>query len=333
MFATKRLVTVSLRASRVSRVVTRTTTRHTYPITSSVSVVATISRGYATHRRGASSRPVQVKERPAQEKGNADVAPQVEEAPMSYQQNQDAQAYQQYYGTQASELINQSVSLQTFLKRTMVTTGLGIGGAALACAAFMQVPFVLLHPYITLGVGVVTTIGSLVGMGYVRPTYVQEGEIVKAVNPPARQALYGAFLIGEGLSLAPLLKMVVMTAPMAIPVAGSLALGTMAGMVAYALKQPQGSLARWGPALYVGVGGLIVSGLVNLFVQSSVLSFVTSAISVGIFAAFTAYDTQTAIDDHNNGQPDHLLTAANFFINFINLFLDYLRLIRSFFSD
>jgi FtsH-binding integral membrane protein len=276
---------------------------------------------------------VQVKERQEHGKSNADVAKHsTQETPLSYQQSQDSSAYEQHYGTQAAEVVNSSVSLQSFLKRTMVTTSAGIGGAAIAAAGFMQVPFVLMHPYIALGVGFATTLGSLIGLGMVRPTYVQEGEIVKAVNSPGRQALFGAFLVGEGLALAPMLKMVALTAPMAIPVAGSLALGTMAGMVGYALKQPQGSLTKWGPALYVGVIGLIVSGLVNIFVQSSVLSFVTSAVSVGIFAAFTAYDTQIAIDDHNRGQPDHLLTAANFFINFINLFLDYLRLIRAFFD-
>lgn len=331
MFASKRLFTVTLNATRVARVA-----RLNLPLLAPASVsVIPLSRGYATPRRGASSRPVQVKERPAESKENTNVAPHVEDSNVSYQQTQDASAfqYQQHYGTQASELINSSVSLQTFLKRTMVTTGVGIGGAAVACAGFMQLPFVMMHPYISLGVGAVGAIGSLFGMSYVRPTYVQEGEIVRAINPPARQALFATFLVGEGLTLAPMLGMVAATAPMAIPVAGSLALGTMAGMVAYALKQPQGSLARWGPALYVGLVGLIVTSLVNMFVHSPAITYVASMISIGIFSGFTAYDTQTAIDEHNAGQPDHLLTAANFFINFINLFLDYLRLIRGFFSD
>jgi FtsH-binding integral membrane protein len=333
MFTTKRLVTITLRSTlRGSRLTPKQS--FTAPLASSINLVSTISRGYATHRRGgASSRPVQVKERPAATNSANSVAPRVEEAPMSHEQQQETYPYQQYYGQQASDVINQSVSLQSFLKRSMITTGAGIGVTAVATVGFMQIPFVLMHPYVAMIGGAVATIGSLIGMSYVRPTYVQEGEILKAVNSPQRQALFGTFVVAEGLTLAPMLKMVALTAPMAIPVAASLALGTMAGMVAYALKQPQGSLAKYGPALYVGVMGLIATGIVNMFVHSSALSFAMSAVSIGIFSAFTAYDTHQAIDEHNNGQPDHLLTAANFFINFINLFLDYLRLIRSFFSD
>lgn len=76
-------------------------------------------------------------------------------------------------------------------------------------------------------------------------------------------------------------------APMAIPVAGALAAATMAGMGAYALRQPQGSLAKWGPALSVGLFGLIGTSLVNMFIGSSALSFATSAIGIGLFSAFT----------------------------------------------
>jgi len=140
-------------------------------------------------------------------------------------------------------------------------------------------------------------------------------------------------LTSTGLSLAPILAKAAAIAPMAIPVAGALSVATMAGMCAYALKQPQGSMLKWGPALYVGLFGLIGTGVVNMFIHSSTLSLVTAGVGILVFSGFTAYDTHVAIQDHAAGRPDHLLTAANFYMNFVNLFLDYLRLIQGWFSD
>lgn len=302
---------------------------------------AVICRTYAYRKQGATSRPVKVKEHePHKSTSNANLAatatPQ-QEAPVAPQFEQaQVPDYQSIHGGRtASQVIDSNVSLQAFLKRSMTTTAAAVGITAASTAVFMTAfpSFIMAHPYICAGVGIVASIGSLVGMNMVRPTFVQEGQIVKAVDSDARKALFGTFLVGQGLAMAPMMYIAASMAPMAIPIAGALALGTMAGMGAYALRQPQGSLMKWGPALSVGLFGLIGVGIVNIFVGSSALSFATSAIGIGIFSAFTAYDTHVAIQDHHEGRPDHLLTAANFYLNFVNLFLDYLRIIRGFFEE
>jgi len=171
------------------------------------------------------------------------------------------------------------------------------------------------------------------GMSFMQPKYFVDHEgVVKAENSPARFALFGLLLGGQGLTLAPLLGQIAMMSPAAIPVAATMAVATMAGMGAYALKQPQGALLKWGPALYVGLFGLIGTSILNIFIGSSTLSLVNAGAGILVFSGFTAYDTHLAIEEHNAGRPDHLQTAANFYMNFVNLFLSYLRLLREWFD-
>jgi len=293
------------------------------------------ARTYAT-KRGASNRPVKEKERA--DHGHNALASHQTEGPISDQQQAQPpyQAYDytsQYGGQTASQVIESSTSLRAFLRRSMLTTAAGVGISAGVCAVAMQIPLLVTTPWLCIGVGLVGAIGSLIGMNATPPTFVQEGEIVKAEYSTTRKALFGTFLVAEGICMVPLLKMASVVAPMAIPVAGCLAAATMSGMALYALNQPQGSLQKWGPALSVGLLGLIGVSLVNMFVGSSVLMMATSAAGIGLFAAFTAFDTHIAIQEHNEGRPDHMMTAVNFYLNFVNLFQDFLRLLMAFFND
>jgi len=298
------------------------------------------SRSYAVIRGGARP-PLKKVTKPKPRPTQTEEYTQQNAVPSAYQENQQAtpssndQHTQQYFdGRSAAEHVNESLSLQQFLKRSMTTTAIAVGGSTLATTAFMQIPAVLAHPYICLGVGLVGSIGALFGMGAIQPNFVVNANgVIKAEDPQARVAMFGGLLVAQGLALAPLIAKVAMVTPMAIPVAGALSVATMAGMCAYALKQPQGAMLKWGPALYVGMFGLIGTGLLNMFIGSSTLSLVTAGAGILIFSGFTAYDTHVAIQEHAEGRPDHLITAANFYMNFVNLFLDYLRLIQGWFAD
>jgi FtsH-binding integral membrane protein len=302
-----------------------------------------ITRSYATVKGGARAgikKEVKPKPKPtktAEYPTSSSVptqAPLHDSQPASSHYEESYAQQQQYDGRTAAEYVNESTSLQQFLKRSMGTTALAVGGAAASCALWMQIPLVVASPMACMIGGLVGSIGCLFGLTAIQPTYgVDQNGNLKAFNSPARQAVFAGLLAAQGLGLAPLMFKVAVIAPMAIPVAGALSVATMAGMAAYALKQPQGALQKWGPALYVGMFGMIGVGLVNMFVHSNTLSMITSGAGVLIFAGFTAYDTHVAIQEHAEGRPDHLLTAANFYMNFINLFLDYLRLISSWFSE
>jgi hypothetical protein len=98
-------------------------------------------------------------------------------------------------------------------------------------------------------------------------------------------------------------------------------------------------LSKWGTYLLIGLIGLIVASIINIFLASSAVEFIISLIGVVIFTALTAYDTQQimrmAADPQINAQGEATLTklsilgALRLYLDFINLFLYLLRLFGS----
>ena len=68
-------------------------------------------------------------------------------------------------------------------------------------------------------------------------------------------------------------------------------------------------LSGWGTFLIMGVIGLIIASLVNIFLQSPALQFAISAIGVLVFAGLTAYDTQQIKDHYYEVAHDTALAA------------------------
>lgn len=98
----------------------------------------------------------------------------------------------------------------------------------------------------------------------------------------------------------------------------------------------QMDLSKWGTYLFIGLIGLIVASIINIFLGSSMLEFIISLAGVAIFTALTAYDTQQimqmAADPQINDQGEATLTklsiigALRLYLDFINLFFYLLRL-------
>jgi uncharacterized protein len=95
------------------------------------------------------------------------------------------------------------------------------------------------------------------------------------------------------------------------------------------------NLSAMGSFLIVGLVGLIVASLVNVFLNSGPLSLIISIIGVLIFAGLTAYDTQRTksiysyvAGTENEGRAK-IMSALNLYLDFINMFLFILRLFGS----
>ncbi|MGB3808676.1 MAG: Bax inhibitor-1/YccA family protein [Parvibaculum sp.] len=90
-------------------------------------------------------------------------------------------------------------------------------------------------------------------------------------------------------------------------------------------------LTAMGSFLFMGVIGLIIASLVNIFLQSSALQFAVSVLGVLIFAGLTAYDTQRIKSMYFEG--DSLATASKkaimgalaLYLDFINMFMFLLQ--------
>ena len=78
--------------------------------------------------------------------------------------------------------------------------------------------------------------------------------------------------------------------------------------------------------LFIGLIGIILAGIVNIFLRNSAVEFVISCAGVLIFAGLTAYDTQKLRAMGEQGEEKHaLLGALSLYLDFINLFLFLLR--------
>jgi len=86
-------------------------------------------------------------------------------------------------------------------------------------------------------------------------------------------------------------------------------------------------LSGFGSFLIMGVWGLMIAGLVNIFLQSVMLHFVMSAIGVLVFAGLTAYDTQKIKELYWEGDgadiaaKKSIMGALTLYMDFINLFI------------
>lgn len=98
----------------------------------------------------------------------------------------------------------------------------------------------------------------------------------------------------------------------------------------------QKSLSAWGSFLMMGLIGIVIASIVNIFIGSSALQFAVSVIGVLVFAGLTAYDTQRIKETYYQVQHDTAAMgkaaihgALNLYLDFINLFMMLLRLFGS----
>jgi FtsH-binding integral membrane protein len=95
------------------------------------------------------------------------------------------------------------------------------------------------------------------------------------------------------------------------------------------------SLSGMGSFLIMGLWGLVIAGLINIFLQSSGLMWALSILSIIVFAGLTAWDTQAikqsyyAGDGYETVQKKSIFGALRLYLDFINLFQSLLMLTGS----
>lgn len=90
-------------------------------------------------------------------------------------------------------------------------------------------------------------------------------------------------------------------------------------------------LSGWGPFLFAGVIGLLVVGIVNIFVASTALQMTLNVLTILIFLGLTAYDMNRIRDMFWNSSQEEIdrmqwFGALSLYINFINIFVSMLQL-------
>ncbi len=151
---------------------------------------------------------------------------------------------------------------------------------------------------------------------------------VHKMSVGAAQLSFWAFATLMGLSLSSIFLVYTGASIFQVFLITAAAFGSLS-LWGYTTKK---DISGWGSFLFMGLIGIILASLVNIFVGSSALQFAISVIGVLVFAGLTAYDTQQIKemyyvgDDGTVAGRKAIMGALRLYLDFINLFIMLLSL-------
>jgi uncharacterized protein len=169
----------------------------------------------------------------------------------------------------------------------------------------------------------------LLFLGQLALVFVISGAI-RQLNATLALGLFFVYAASLGLTVG-LIVQVYTTGSVAT---AFLSASAMFGAAAFYGATTKRSLASLGGILFMGLIGLIVASVLNLFLHSSQISWVISIVGVVLFTALTAYDVQRIQAGDiaartGSVEKAAVIGALQLYLDFINLFLFLLRLLGS----
>ncbi|GGJ22743.1 Bax inhibitor-1/YccA family protein [Deinococcus roseus] len=222
----------------------------------------------------------------------------------------------------------QSVTLRSFLGRTF--SWMTAGMVMTAIAAWFAVTNEGLFSFVRSNyfMLVLLELGMVFGLGF----------LINRISAATAGIMFSIYAVLNGLTLSGiLLAYHVMGGSGPSPVVSAFIttaglFGTMA-VVGYTTKM---DLSRFGTIFFMGVIGLVIASIVNIWIGGSALSMVISVVGVILFCAITAYDMQKlkemalsggdGFTQSEMGEKMAVFGALNLYLDFINIFLFLLRL-------
>jgi FtsH-binding integral membrane protein len=145
---------------------------------------------------------------------------------------------------------------------------------------------------------------------------------IQSMSAGAAQAMFWAFCAVMGLSLASIFLVFTGTS-----IARTFFIAaTMFGATSLYGYTTKRDLTNFGSFLMMGLIGVIIASLVNIFLGSSALQFAISVIGIVVFVGLTAWDTQNIKEqyaenyDQESQQKLAVLGALSLYLNFVNIF-------------
>ncbi len=154
---------------------------------------------------------------------------------------------------------------------------------------------------------------------------------IHKMNVSSAQLAFWSFAALMGLSLSSVFMVYTGASIFQVFLITSATFGSLS-LWGYTTKK---DISGWGSFLFMGLIGIIIASIVNIFLGSSALQFAISVIGVLVFAGLTAYDTQqikemyNASDDGAVAGRKSIMGALRLYLDFINLFLMLLQLFGS----
>ncbi|MEM1077392.1 MAG: Bax inhibitor-1/YccA family protein [Pseudomonadota bacterium] len=156
--------------------------------------------------------------------------------------------------------------------------------------------------------------------------------MINKMSSGAAQVFFYAFAAAMGLSISYIFAIYTGVSIATTFLVTAIAFASLS-LFGYTTKK---DLSSWGRFLFMGVIGLIVASIVNIFLGSPAIAFAVSSLGVLIFAGLTAYDTQRIkteyIEHAQYGDQEWLAKSAimgalSLYINFINMFMFLLQVL------
>ena len=155
---------------------------------------------------------------------------------------------------------------------------------------------------------------------------------INRLKPATAQLLFWVFAALMGVSLSSIFLVYTHTSIVRVFFITAASFGALS-LYGYTTKR---DMTGMGSFLLMGLFGIIIASIVNIFVASSMLQFIVSVVGVLIFAGLTAYDTQRLKNDYIYGYASQggdiaeraaITGALSLYLNFINLFTLLLQLL------
>lgn len=232
----------------------------------------------------------------------------------NYNQNQP-------YGSSSGYVYQDAALQSTLLQRVFLWMAMGLAITGLtAYLTYSSNLLYMLSPY--MGGLILLELGIVFGMSF----------LINRISSMVATLLFGLYSLINGLTLSVIFAVYTMES---IASTFFIAAGTFGAMAFFGYVTKR-DLSRMGSILMMALIGLVIAGVVNIFLKSSMLSFVTSAIGVLVFTGLTAWDMQKIKNMFADVQEDgeevrkySVFAALTLYLDFVNLFLYLLRLFGS----
>ncbi|WP_243312495.1 Bax inhibitor-1/YccA family protein [Fundidesulfovibrio agrisoli] len=226
-----------------------------------------------------------------------------------------------YNAANAQQSLSRAEALNAFMRGVYGWMAAGLGLTALIAVMVASSPAVYKIAFnpVVLIVLILAELGLVVGLS-------------ARINRMASGTATGMFLAYSALNGVTLSSIFLVYTATSITSAFAVSAGMFLAMSVYGMVTKR-DLTSLGSFMFMGLIGIIIASLVNIFLQSSAMAFIINCVGVLVFTGLTAYDTQRLKDmgaaapmgDATALRRGSILGALTLYLDFINLFLIMLR--------
>ena len=193
-------------------------------------------------------------------------------------------------------------------------------------------------------------IGYLFGLIFLPPSFIYMANMITAVLMvaliimalfskksiiPRRFSMNFVYLFTfiDGILMSPVISYYVgdMGAEMVINVLLATAI-IFGGLAFVANRSESGRFLRWGPVLFISLIALLIISIINIFIGGTVFNIIISIVGIVIFSGYILYDVSLIKSEieygYINDRDDLSIHVLNLYLDFINIFIDLLRLVK-----